>query len=77
MPLMLYVFDTITESDMNESQKGLLINAIASNFVAVQEGCQTQSTLNNYIQKMLYFKMRHDIHGGKEIPDIEYKTYEF
>ena len=36
MPLMLYVFDTITESDMNESQKDLLINAIASNYVAIQ-----------------------------------------
>lgn len=76
MPLMLYVFDAITESDMNESQKNLLINAIASNFVAVQEGCQTQSTLNHYIQKMLYFKMRHDVYRGKEVPDIEYKEYE-
>lgn len=76
MPFMLYVFDTIAESDMNESQKELLIYAIASNFVALQEGCQTQSTLNNYIQKMLYFKMAHDIHEGKEVPNIEYKEFE-
>lgn len=48
---MLYVFDTIAESDMSESQKELLIYAIASNYVAIQEGCQTQPALNHYIQK--------------------------
>ena len=47
MPFMLYVFDTIAESDMNESQKELLIYAIASNYVAIQEGCQTQPALES------------------------------
>ena len=75
MPFMLYIFDTIAESDMNESQKELLIYAIASNYVAIQEGCQTQPALNHYIQKMLTYKMLRDVCEGKEVPHIECKEY--
>ena len=76
MPFMLYVFDTIAESDMNESQKELLIYAIASNYVAIQEGCQTQPALNHYIPKMPTYNLLCDIHEEREVPNAEYKEYE-
>ena len=75
MSFMLYVFDTIAESDMNESQKELLIYAIASNYVAIQEGCQTQPALNHYIQKMLSYKILRDVCEGKEVPHVECKEF--
>ena len=55
----------------------LLIYTIASNYVAIQEDCQTQPALNHYIQKILTHKMLRYVYEGKEILDIEYKTYEF
>ena len=75
MPFMLYIFDTIAESDMNESQKELLIYAIASNYVAIQEGCQTQPALNHYIQKMLSYKILRDVCEGKEVSHVECKEF--
>ena len=60
---------------MSESQKELLIYAIASNYVAIQEGCQTQPALNHYIQKMLSYKILRDVCEGKEVPHVECKEF--